>query len=89
LGSVCNGATFPHEIIAYIFIPYRSNSKQPIFKTGGVKITKVTGDKVAIPSKQKEAVRKMESPAYYEAQADNDFEKRTRHLEGRSERESR
>ncbi|KAG7531329.1 hypothetical protein FFLO_04450 [Filobasidium floriforme] len=57
------------------------NSKQPIFKTGGVKITKVTGDKVSIPSKQKEAVKQMESPAYYEAQAKDDFEERIRHLE--------
>lgn len=60
----------------------RSNSKQPIFKTGGVKITKVTGEKVSIPSKQKEAVKKMESSAYYEAQAEDDFSERIRHLEG-------
>ena len=51
-----------------------------------MKITKVTGDKVSIPSKQKEAVKQMESPAYYEAQAKDDFKERIRHLEGKSAR---
>jgi hypothetical protein len=37
---------------------------------------------VSIPSKQKEAVKKMESPEYFNAQSENDFADRVRHLEG-------
>ncbi|KAJ9091667.1 hypothetical protein QFC21_007142 [Naganishia friedmannii] len=56
-------------------------SKQPIFKTAGVKLTKITSGKIEVPSQQPAAVASLEKPEYQAAQAANDYTGRQRHLE--------
>ncbi|KAI5449249.1 hypothetical protein NCC49_005165 [Naganishia albida] len=57
-------------------------SKQPIFKTAGVKLTKVTSGKPEVLSGQGPAIESLEKPAYATAQGKDDFTNRERHLEG-------
>ncbi|KAJ9093048.1 hypothetical protein QFC21_006539 [Naganishia friedmannii] len=56
-------------------------SKQPIFKTAGVKLTKITSGKPEVLSGQGPAIASLEKPAYAKAQAEDDYSNRERHLE--------
>ncbi|KAJ9105039.1 hypothetical protein QFC19_003670 [Naganishia cerealis] len=58
-----------------------SISKQPIFKTAGVKLTKITSGKPEVLSGQGPAIASLENPSYTKAQAEDDFSNRERHLE--------